>query len=165
MTTDRRDFLKLATTGAVAAGVLGAVTATASFRFSKWLDQWFARSGCKIIVGKGGMSSADYRDKLVPNGAIYLTTVGYGTGALLGRTIKKVVAAHWLEELGIAQAMWVFEVEKFGPKSEDERIFPTTILGNELQCHVGKNTARTIHGRSEERRVGKECRSRWSPDH
>ena len=94
---------------------VGAVTATASFRFSKWLDQWFARSGCKMIVGKGGMSSADYRDKLVPNGAVYLTTVGYGTGALLGRAIKRVVAAHWLKELGIAQAMWVFEVEKFGP--------------------------------------------------
>ncbi len=94
---------------------VGAVTATASFRFSKWLDQWFARSGCKVIVGKGGMSSADYRDKLVPNGAVYLTTVGYGTGALLGRAIKRVVDAHWLEELGIAQAMWVFEVEKFGP--------------------------------------------------
>src|SRR5688572_32165562 len=24
---------------------------------------------------------------------------------------------------------------------------------------------RGLHGRSEERRVGKECRSRWSPDH
>ena len=40
---------------------------------------------------------------------------GYGTGALLGRGIKKVRAVHWLEELGIAQAMWVFEVENFGP--------------------------------------------------
>src|SRR5260221_6457027 len=25
--------------------------------------------------------------------------------------------------------------------------------------------ARAAHGRSEERRVGKECRSRWGPDH
>jgi len=106
---------------------VGAVTATASFRFSKWLDDWFARSGCKVIVGKGGMSSADYRDKLVPNGAIYLTTVGYGTGALLGRAIKRVVDAHWLEELGIAQAMWVFEVEKFGPL-----IVESDLQGNSL---------------------------------
>ena len=30
MTTDRRDFLKLATTGAVAAGVMGAETARAA---------------------------------------------------------------------------------------------------------------------------------------
>ncbi|NKB59104.1 MAG: fumarate hydratase [Alphaproteobacteria bacterium] len=94
---------------------VGAVTATASFRFSKWLDAWFENSGCKLMIGKGGMSLEDYKEKLAPNGAVYLTTVGYGTGALLGRAIKKVVDAHWLEELGIAQAMWVFEVENFGP--------------------------------------------------
>ena len=94
---------------------VGAVTATASFRFSKWLEPWFEMSGCKLIIGKGGMSLEDYRTQLAPNGAVYLTTVGYGTGALLGRAIKRVVDAHWLEELGIAQAMWVFEVENFGP--------------------------------------------------
>jgi L(+)-tartrate dehydratase beta subunit len=94
---------------------IGAVTATASFRFSKWLPKWFEVSGAKIIIGKGGMSEADYRDVFVPAGAIYLTTVGYGTGALLGRGIRKVRAAHWLDQLGIAQAIWVLEVEKFGP--------------------------------------------------
>jgi len=94
---------------------VGAVTATASFRFSKWLPKWFEISGAKIIIGKGGMSETDYREVFVPAGAVYLTTVGYGTGALLGRGIKHVRAAHWLDELGIAQAMWVLEVEKFGP--------------------------------------------------
>lgn len=94
---------------------LGAVTATASFRFSKWLDQWFKKSGCKMLIGKGGMSSEDYREHLVPNGAVYLTTVGYGTGALLGRGVKNVPVVHWLDELGIAQAIWVLEVENFGP--------------------------------------------------
>ncbi len=94
---------------------VGAVTATASFRFSQWLAQWFALSDCKVVIGKGGMSVDDYRKHFVPRGAIYLTTVGYGTGALLGRGIKRVVDVHWLEELGIAQALWVFEVENFGP--------------------------------------------------
>jgi len=94
---------------------LGAVTATASFRFSKWLDQWFKVSGCKMMIGKGGMSSADYRKHFVPNGAVYLTTVGYGTGALLGRGVKNVPVVHWLDELGIAQAVWVLDVENFGP--------------------------------------------------
>jgi len=94
---------------------VGAVTATASFRFAKWLPRWFEVSGCRIIIGKGGMTEADYRDVFVPRGAVYLTTVGYGTGALLGRGIKRVREAHWIEELGIAQAMWVLEVENFGP--------------------------------------------------
>ena len=94
---------------------VGAVTATASFRFAKWLDGWFALSGCNIIIGKGGMTSEIYRKSFVPNGAIYLTTVGYGTGALLGRGIKRVAGVYWLEELGLAQAVWVLEVENFGP--------------------------------------------------
>lgn len=94
---------------------VGGVTATASFRFSKWMPEWLRKSNAKIIIGKGGMSVEDYRDILVPAGAIYLTTVGYGTGALLGRGIKAVRAVHWLEELGNAQAMWIFDVENFGP--------------------------------------------------
>ena len=41
--------------------------------------------------------------------------MGYGTGALLGRGIRRVAGVHWLEELGLAQAVWVLEVENFGP--------------------------------------------------
>jgi len=94
---------------------VGAVTATASFRFARWLAPWFEIARTRIIIGKGGMSEADYKAHFVPNGAIYLTTVGYGTGALLGRGIRRVRDVFWLKELGIAQAMWVLEVEKFGP--------------------------------------------------
>ncbi len=94
---------------------MGAVTATGSFRFAKWLPDWFEKTGCRVVIGKGGMSQAHYDDIFVPARAVYLTTVGYGTGALLGRGIKRVRAAHWLDELGIAQAMWVLEVENFGP--------------------------------------------------
>src|SRR5260370_20153472 len=85
---------------------VGAVTATASFRFAKWLDGWFKLSGCNIIIGKGGMTSEIYRSRFVTNHAIYLTTVGYGTGALLGRGIKGVSGVYWLDELGLAQAIW-----------------------------------------------------------
>lgn len=94
---------------------VGGLSATASFRFAKWMKDWFAYSGAKVIIGKGGMSEADYKSLFVPAGAVYLTTVGYGTGALLGRGIKKVREAFWAEELGTAQALWIFEVENFGP--------------------------------------------------
>ncbi|HJP22359.1 MAG TPA: fumarate hydratase C-terminal domain-containing protein [Alphaproteobacteria bacterium] len=94
---------------------VGAVTGTASFRFSHWLARWFEISDCRLIIGKGGMPLSDYRDHFVPRGTIYLTTVGYGTGALLGRGVKRVVDVYWLQELGVAQAMWVLEVENFGP--------------------------------------------------
>ena len=94
---------------------MGAVTATASFRFAKWLPEWMAKSGAKLIIGKGGMTSKDYKAFFVPNGAIYLSTVGYGTGALLGRGVEKVEAVHWNEELGLAQAMWVIKCNNMGP--------------------------------------------------
>ncbi|MEG1679557.1 MAG: fumarate hydratase C-terminal domain-containing protein, partial [Stenotrophomonas sp.] len=76
---------------------------------------------------KGGMPADDYKKVLAPGGAIYLTTVGYGTGALLGRGIKQVREVHWLDELGIAQAMWLFDVENFGPF-----IVESDLAGNSL---------------------------------
>jgi L(+)-tartrate dehydratase beta subunit len=94
---------------------VGAVTATASFRFGKYLERWFEKSKCNVIIGKGGMTSEMYKKYFVPNGAIYLTTVGYGTGALLGRGIRKVAGVYLREELGLAQAIWVLDVENFGP--------------------------------------------------
>ena len=94
---------------------LGAVTATASFRFSKWIGDWLRGSNSKLVIGKGGMSESDYRDYFVPFGAVYLTTVGYGTGALLGRGIKRVCDVFFRDELGLAQAMWVFEAQNMGP--------------------------------------------------
>jgi L(+)-tartrate dehydratase beta subunit len=92
-----------------------AVTATASFRFGKSFTRWFERSGAKVIVGKAGLTEAAYRQYFVPHGAVYLTTVGYGLGATYGRAIKRVVDVHWLRELGIAQALWVLEVQQLGP--------------------------------------------------
>ena len=112
---------------------VGAVTATASFRFSKWIPRWLETTGCRILIGKGGMPAEDYKNVLAPYGAIYLTTVGYGTGALLGRGIQKVREVHWLEDLGIAQAMWMFEVKNFGPF-----IVESDLQGNSLFAQHGE---------------------------
>lgn len=112
---------------------VGAVTATASFRFSKWIPGWIERTGARILIGKGGMPAEDYKKILAPGGAIYLTTVGYGTGALLGRGIKRVRDVFWLDELGIAQAMWVFEVENFGPF-----LVESDLQGNSLFAQHGE---------------------------
>jgi L(+)-tartrate dehydratase beta subunit len=92
-----------------------AVTATASFRFGKSMPKWFERSGARVIVGKAGLTERAYREWFVPQGAVYLTTVGYGLGAMYGRSIRRVLEVHWLRELGIAQACWVLEVDRIGP--------------------------------------------------
>ena len=118
---------------------MGAVTATASFRFSKWIGGFFEASGAKLIIGKGGMSPADYKTHFVPNGAIYLTTVGYGTGALLGRGVKGVRDLHWRNELGLAQAIWVIDVENFGPF-----IVESDLEGNSLFERENANVAANL---------------------
>ena len=124
---------------------LRAVTATASFRFSKWLEKWFEISGAKLIIGKAGMTSEDYRKLFVPNGAVYLTTVGYGTGALLGRGVKKVRDAIWIKELGIAQAMWVLEVENFGPFIVESDLDGNSLFERENQ-RISQGLGRVYEG-------------------
>ena len=124
---------------------VGGVTATASFRFSKWMPRWFEVSGAKVVIGKGGMSGADYREHFVPVGAVYLTTVGYGTGALLGRGIRRVRDVHWIDELGIAQALWVFEVERFGPFLVDSDLEGNSLFEEQGRL-VNENLERVYTG-------------------
>ena len=124
---------------------VGGVTATASFRFAKWMPRWFAASGAKVVIGKGGMSGADYRDHFVPADAVYLTTVGYGTGALLGRGIRRVRDVYWLDELGIAQALWVFEVARFGPFLVDSDLEGNSLFEEQGRL-VNENLERVYAG-------------------
>lgn len=120
---------------------VGAVTATASFRFAKYLKRWFAETGTRVIIGKGGMSQAHYNELFVPAGAVYLTTVGYGTGALLGRGITGVEAVNWLDELGIAQAMWILKLENFGPL-----LVESDLAGNSLFEKNNAELAERVEG-------------------
>ena len=112
---------------------IGGVTATASFRFSKYMADWLDTTGTRVVIGKGGMTKADYETVFAPRGAVYLTTVGYGTGALLGRGVKSVRDVLWLDELGLAQAMWFFDVENFGPFIVD-----SDLDGNSLFAQQGE---------------------------
>lgn len=118
---------------------VGGVTATASFRFSKYMARWLDLTNTKIVIGKGGMAKADYENVFAPRGAIYLTTVGYGTGALLGRGVKSVKDVYWIDDLGIAQAMWMFDVDKFGPFIVD-----SDLQGNSLFAEQGELVNRNI---------------------
>ncbi|MFK7858395.1 MAG: fumarate hydratase C-terminal domain-containing protein [Granulosicoccus sp.] len=126
---------------------MGAVTATASFRFRKWLPDWMSKTGTRLIVGKGGMTSDDYKEYFVPNGAVYLSTVGYGTGALLGRGIERVEAVHWNEELGLAQAMWVIKCSKMGPFMVASDLDGNCLFERE-NAKIARNIAKVYEGTS-----------------
>ena len=86
------------------------------------------------------MPREDYVNVLAPRGAVYLTTVGYGTGALLGRGITCVRDVFWLEELGIAQAMWMFDCENFGPFIVDSDLDGNSLFaqqGDQINAGIG----------------------------
>lgn len=94
---------------------VSSIQATASFRYWKWVPDYVERFGIRAVIGKAGMDEAIYRDVFTRTKTIFLTTVGYGVAALYGRAIKRVHGVYWKEELGLPEAMWVIEVENFGP--------------------------------------------------
>jgi fumarate hydratase class I len=67
--------------------------------------------GVCAVIGKGGMGKKTL-DALSEFGSVYLAAVG-GAAAVLARAVKKVSGVHFLEEFGIPEAMWEFEVEDF----------------------------------------------------
>lgn len=75
--------------------------------------QVLEKTGARLVIGKGGMKE-DLLDFFKRFGAAYLAFPG-GAALLAAKAIKAVRGVYWLEELGIPEAMWVFEVEKFGP--------------------------------------------------
>jgi len=94
---------------------ISSIQATASFRYWKWVPDYVERFGIRAVIGKAGMDGAIYRDVFTKTKTVFLTTVGYGVAALYGHAVKGVRAVYWKEELGLPEAMWVIDVENFGP--------------------------------------------------
>lgn len=86
---------------------------TTSSRMEIFEDRFIEAFRPSVIIGKGGMG-----ERTVRACSEYACVYGAFTGgaALLGaQGIKRVRGVHWLEELGMPECLWVFEVEDFGP--------------------------------------------------
>ncbi len=86
---------------------------TTSARMELFEAEFLRRFRPRVIVGKGGMGEKTLT-ALGEVGALYAHFTG-GAGVLAAQAIKRVREVHWLEELGVPEAIWVFEVERFGP--------------------------------------------------
>ena len=86
---------------------------TTSIRMEIFEDKFIEKFRPAMIVGKGGMGERTLK-ALKEYGAVYAAYTG-GCGALAAERIKGVKEVHFLEELGIPEAVWVFKVEEFGP--------------------------------------------------
>jgi fumarate hydratase subunit beta len=86
---------------------------TTSSRMEIFEDRFIEAFRPAMIIGKGGMG-----DRTVRACSEYACVYGAFTGGaalLAAEGIKGVREVHWLEELGMPECLWVFEVEDFGP--------------------------------------------------
>ncbi len=110
---------------------------TTSMRMESLEPEFLRRFKPRVIVGKGGMCEGTLA-ALSEVGAVYCHFTG-GAGALAAQRIKGVREVHYLEELGIPEAVWVFEVEKFGPL-----VVAMDAHGRSLYAEVGKTVERNL---------------------
>jgi len=86
---------------------------TTSQRFESSEADVMARLHVSVIIGKGGMGPRT-AEALQATPGVFLAYTG-GAGVLAADQICRVVDVLWLKELGMADAVWVFEVKEFGP--------------------------------------------------
>ena len=86
---------------------------TSSVRLEPFAPRLVRDLGLRILIGKGGMGEGT-REALRERGAIYAHATG-GAGALAARGIERVESVFWLEEFGMPECLWVYDVEDFGP--------------------------------------------------
>jgi fumarate hydratase subunit beta len=89
--------------------VIGPTTSTRMEPYAEMVG----KLGVRAIVGKGGMGD-DTIHSLGKYGGVYLLAAP-GCGVVHSEAVKRVLRVHWLEELGVPEAIWVLEVSNWGP--------------------------------------------------
>jgi tartrate/fumarate subfamily iron-sulfur-dependent hydro-lyase beta chain len=75
-------------------------------------DRFIEAFKVRVVIGKGGMGkrTAEAMKKI---GAVYGAFTG-GAAVLAANSVKRIANVEWLD-LGMPEAMWILEVERFGP--------------------------------------------------
>jgi fumarate hydratase subunit beta len=85
---------------------------TTSTRMDIFEDEFIKTFKVRVVIGKGGMGKRT-TDAMAKYGAVYGAFTG-GAAVLAAKAIKSVKGVEWFD-LGMPEAMWIFEVEEFGP--------------------------------------------------
>jgi fumarate hydratase subunit beta len=102
---------------------------TTSARMNSFTPKILEKVDVMGIIGKGGMSE-EVAEALKGKGAYFAFTGG--AGALAAKAIESVKGVYW-EDLGMAEAVWVFEVREFGPL-----VVGIDAMGNSLYSEMEK---------------------------
>jgi len=84
---------------------------TTSIREEPYEADVIKRFGIRAVMGKGGMGAKTLAG-LKEHGAVYLHAIG-GAAQFYARCLPKVHGVYLLEELGVPEAMWIFEAKDF----------------------------------------------------
>jgi len=106
---------------------------TTSARMDIFEDEFIKNFKVRVVVGKGGMGKKTV-DAMKQYGVVYGAFTG-GAAVLAAKAIKHVKGVEW-SDLGMPEAMWILEVEDFGP------------LTVAIDCH-GNNLFETIQTKAE----------------
>lgn len=82
---------------------------TTSIREEPYQADVIEKLGLRAIIGKGGMGPKTLSG-LQEHGAVYLNAIG-GAAQYYAKCIHAVTGVDFLEEMGVPEAMWHFEVE------------------------------------------------------
>ncbi len=91
--------------GVVAAGP------TTSAREEPYQGTVIGEYGVRAVIGKGGMGKKTLA-ALKEHGAVYLHAVG-GLATVLARSVKCVENVYMLDEFGVPECFWIFNVDGF----------------------------------------------------
>ena len=86
---------------------------TTSSRMEIFEDKFISKFGTNLIIGKGGMGDKTQK-ALQKYFGVYVSYTG-GAGALAAERIDEVEDVHWLDELGMPEAVWILKAKEFGP--------------------------------------------------
>ena len=93
--------------------VLLSLAPTSSIRFDAYTPALIQKLGLRAILGKTTMGK-ETMEVMKKFGCVHLTRAGSPDNVLVERT-KGVVGVYFRDELGIAEATLLLEVERFGP--------------------------------------------------
>ena len=112
---------------------------TTSTRMDQFEDEFIEAFKVRVVIGKGGMGKRT-TEAMQKYGVVYGAFTG-GAGVLAAKAVKSVKSVEWLQELGMPEALWIFEVEEFGP------------LTVAIDSH-GNNIFEDVKKKAEEQRAG-----------
>ena len=109
---------------------------TTSVRENPYEPDFIAKSGVRVIIGKGGMDARTLA-AMKKHGCVYIQAVG-GGGAVYADAVKRVADVSLLKEFGAAEAVWHLDVVDF------RGVVAMDAHGNSLFAEVDADSKRRL---------------------